>query len=74
MNDKKKYCPIIKEFCLEADCSMYHHKEAQCALITALDLFTDFQNLMLRQSDSCMELFDLINVLNAWTEQVQLNS
>jgi hypothetical protein len=53
---------------------MYHHKDAQCAIITALDLFIDFQNLMLRQSDSCMEIFDLINVLNARTEQVQLNS
>ena len=70
----EKYCVIIKRSCLKEGCSMYHHKEAQCALITALDLFTDFQNLMLRQSDSCMEIIDLLAVLDARNAQVQMNS
>jgi hypothetical protein len=74
MDEPQKYCPTIKGFCLEVGCSMYYHKDAQCAIISVLDILRDLQNLMLLHSDSCMEIFDLINVLNARTEQVQLKS
>lgn len=74
MDETQKYCPIIKGACLEAGCSMYHLKEAQCAIMSACDVIKDFQQVLVQQSGSCMEIIDLLAVLDARAAQVQLNS
>jgi hypothetical protein len=74
MNTTQKYCPLIEGNCLESNCSLYHLKESQCAVLSACDVIKDFQQVLVQQTGSCMEIMDLLTVLDARTNQIQQNS
>jgi len=68
----KLYCPVKGASCLEKDCALYYDKELRCAILTGCDLFSNFQEILLKQTDSCLQMMDLINLLDGHSDEPQL--
>lgn len=70
---EKLYCPV-KGSCLEEDCALYFRKESRCAILTACDLFIIYQDILLTQAKSCLQMLDLISVLNSRRDSMNRSS
>jgi hypothetical protein len=44
-----RYCPIVKNYCLEECCAMYHLENDECILFTACNIFEGFQKILQKQ-------------------------
>ena len=67
---KKLYCPVKGASCLEKDCALYYEKESRCAILTGCDLFSNFQDILLKQTESCLQMIDLMSMIDSQPDSV----
>ena len=71
---EKLYCPVKGACCLEKGCALYYEKETRCAIIKACEIFDSFQKALQDQTNTHLEMIDLLNMVNAQVDSVNMDS
>ena len=67
---KKLYCPVKGACCLEKGCALYYEKDSRCAILSGCDLFSNFQDILLKQTNSCLQMIDLMSMIDSQPDSV----
>ena len=67
---EKLYCPVKGACCLEKGCALYYEKDSRCAILTGCDLFSNFQDILLKQTNSCLQMIDLMSIIDSQADSV----
>lgn len=66
----KLYCPVKGACCLEKGCALYYEKDSRCAILSGCDLFSNFQDILLKQTNSCLQMIDLMSIIDSQADSV----